>query len=138
MFNGVTKDGHYRLQLASQLPEQKYLDTPLHCLGRSTGADPGFVLGGGALVSCSTSTPINHIVFFLQNSASCIRKPQVISGGGVRNPLHPPPRSAPDQPALKSKMDKLEAYQNSFPIRKEFWATKCYRQKNSVLLNGSP
>ena len=29
-----------------------------------TGADPGFFLGGGALVSCSTSTPINHIVFF--------------------------------------------------------------------------
>ena len=28
-----------------------------------TGADPGFFLGGGALVSCSTSTPINHIVF---------------------------------------------------------------------------
>ena len=28
------------------------------------GADPGFYLGGGALVSCSTSTPINHIVFF--------------------------------------------------------------------------
>ena len=23
-------------------------------------------LGGGALVSCSTSTPINHIVFFAQ------------------------------------------------------------------------
>ena len=29
-----------------------------------TGADPGFFLGGGALVSCSTSTPINHIVLF--------------------------------------------------------------------------
>ena len=29
------------------------------------GADPGFFLGGGTLVSCSTSTPINHIVFFL-------------------------------------------------------------------------
>ena len=29
-----------------------------------TGADPGFFLGGGALVSCSTSTPIIHIVFF--------------------------------------------------------------------------
>ena len=28
------------------------------------GADPGFSLGGGALVSCSTSTPINHKVFF--------------------------------------------------------------------------
>ena len=39
------------------------------------GADPGFFLGAGALVSCSTSTPINHIVFFffffLQNT-SCI------------------------------------------------------------------
>ena len=28
------------------------------------GADPGFFLGGGALVSCSISTPINLIVFF--------------------------------------------------------------------------
>ena len=44
------------------------------------GADPGFFLGGGAFVSCSTSTPINHLVFFWQNN-SCIRKPQVISGG---------------------------------------------------------
>ena len=47
----------------------------------SAGADPGFLLGGGALVFCSTSTPINHIVLFLQNT-SCIRKPQVISGMG--------------------------------------------------------
>ena len=29
-----------------------------------SGADPGFFLGWSALVSCSTSTPINHIVFF--------------------------------------------------------------------------
>ena len=50
-------------------------------LGSTTGADPGFFLGGGALVFCSTSTPINHIVFCFQNT-SCIRKPQVISGGG--------------------------------------------------------
>ena len=57
------------------------------------GADPGFFLGGGALVSCSTSTPINHIVFFSQNT-SCIRKPQVISGEGAHR-LHPPPRFAP-------------------------------------------
>ena len=42
-----------------------------------TGVDPGFFLGGGALVACSTSTPINHIVFF-------------------SHPLHPPARSAPD------------------------------------------
>ena len=66
--------------------------------GQNPGADPGFFLGGRALVSCSTSTPINHIVFFLQNT-SCIRKPQVISLGGRRggggHPLYPPPRSAP-------------------------------------------
>ena len=31
-----------------------------------TGADPGFFLGGGALVSCSTSTPINHSFFFAE------------------------------------------------------------------------
>ena len=43
------------------------------------GADPGFFLGGGALISCSASTPINHR-FFLQNT-SCIRKPQ-----GMRTP----------------------------------------------------
>ena len=66
-----------------------------------TGVDPGFFLGGGALVSCSTSTPINHIVFFLQNT-SCIRKPQVISGGGGAHPLHPPPRSAPVYFTLKA------------------------------------
>ena len=59
------------------------------------GADPGFFLGGGALVSFSTSTPINHIVFFFLQNTSCIRKPQVISGGwGVCTPctlpLDPP------------------------------------------------
>ena len=62
----------------------------------TAGADPGFFLGEGALVSCSTSTPINHIVFFFSQNTSCIRKPQVISrgGGGVRTPctlsLDPP------------------------------------------------
>ena len=58
-----------------------------------TGADPEFFLRGGALVSCSTSTPINHIIF-LQNT-SCIRKPAGhLGGGGVRTPctlpLDPP------------------------------------------------
>ena len=70
-----------------------------HCIkcpsDLDTGADPGFFLGGGALVSCSTSTPINHIVFFFLQNTSCIRKPQVISRGGGAHPLHPSPRSAP-------------------------------------------
>ena len=54
-----------------------------------TGADPGFFLGGGALVCCSTSTPINHMVFLFLQNTSCIRKRQVISGGGGVHPLHP-------------------------------------------------
>ena len=58
---------------------------PLAALYPTAGADPGFFLGGGAPISCSTSTPINHIVFFLQNT-SCIRKPQVISGVGCAPP----------------------------------------------------
>ena len=63
--------------------------------GEMTGADPGFFLGGGTLVSCSTSTPINHIVFLFFKNTSCIRKPQVISRGeGARTPctlpLDPP------------------------------------------------
>ena len=63
-----------------------------------SGADPGFFLGGGVLVSCSTSTPINHIVFFFWQNTICIRKPHAISGGrggGGAHPLHPLPRSAP-------------------------------------------
>ena len=67
--------------------------TPAKFDKSGTGADPGFFLGGGALVSCSTSTPINHIVFFLQNT-NCIRKPQVISGEGAHPPA-PSPKIRP-------------------------------------------
>ena len=91
-----------------QCQEQCIAHIPYYLLGfvtctffPTTGVDPGFFLGGGALISCSTSTPINHIVlFFLLQNTSCIRKPQVISGRGA-HPLHPPPRSAPGQPFSK-------------------------------------
>ena len=65
----------------------------------SAGTDPGLFLGGGALVSCSTSTSLNHIVFFFWQNTSCIRKPagHLGGGGGGTRPLHPPPRSAPAQ-----------------------------------------
>ena len=59
-------------------------------------ADPGFFLGGGVLVSCSTSTPYKPHSFFLaeyqlyQKTASHLR-----GGGRSAHPLHPPPRSAP-------------------------------------------
>ena len=43
---------------------QNFATTIINSNSIVPGADPGFFLGGGALVSCSTSTPINHIVFF--------------------------------------------------------------------------
>ena len=55
-----------------------------------------FFLGGGALVSCRTSTPINHIVFFLFFCRiSVVLENRRSSRGGGAHPLHPPPRSAP-------------------------------------------
>ena len=51
------------------------------------------------LLYFNTNRP--HSFLFLQNT-SCIRKPQVISGGGAY-PLRPPPRSAPA--ALKLEMN---------------------------------
>ena len=61
-----------------------------------SGADPGFFLGGGALVSCSTSTPINHIVFFCRIPVVLENRRSSQGGGGGAHPLHPPPRSAPE------------------------------------------
>ena len=56
-------------------------------------ANPGFFLGGGALVSCSTSTPINHIVFFCRIPV-VLENHRSSQGGGVHTPytlpLDPP------------------------------------------------
>ena len=66
----------------------------------STRSGSRIFLGGGALVSCCTSTPINHIVFFcripveLENRRSS--QGGGGGGGGPAHPLHPPPRSAPE------------------------------------------
>ena len=62
--------------------------------GGDAGADPGFFLEGGALVSCSTSTPINHIVFFCRIPV-VLENRRSSQGGGGAHPLHPPPRSTP-------------------------------------------
>ena len=70
-------------------------------------------LGGGALVSFSTSTPINHIVFFFLQNTSCIRKSQVISGRGGAHPLHPPPRSAPDNDDVVDMMIMISGRMSS-------------------------
>ena len=51
-------------------------------------------LGGGALISCSTSTPINHIVFFGRIPDVLENRRSSQGGGGVRTsctlPLDPP------------------------------------------------
>ena len=61
-----------------------------------TGADPGFFLGGGALVSFSTSTPINHKVFFFFCRIPVVLENRRSSQEGEgAHPLHPRPRSAP-------------------------------------------
>ena len=60
----------------------------------TSGVDPGFFLGGGALVSCSPSTPINHIVFFFGRIPVVLETRRSSQGGGGAHPLHPPPRSA--------------------------------------------
>ena len=64
---------------------------------RNTGADPGFFLWGGALVSCSTSTPINHIVFLLFRRIPVVLENRR-SSGGVRTPCTLPL----DPPLLKT------------------------------------
>ena len=62
--------------------------------GIRAGADPGFFLGGGALVPCSTSTPINHIVFFFAEYQLYQKTAGHLRGRGVRTPctlpLDPP------------------------------------------------
>ena len=59
------------------------------------GADPGFFLGGDPLISCSTSTPINHIVFFFCRIPVVLENRRSPQGVGCAPPAHPPPRSAP-------------------------------------------
>ena len=65
------------------------------------------ITGGGALVSCSTSTPINHIIFFFSRIPVVLENRRSSQGGGgVCAPLHPPPRSAPGL-SLQTKKSAL-------------------------------
>ena len=74
----------------------------LTIIDHHAGADQGFFLEWGAVVSCSTSTPINHIVFFcIIPVVSENRRSSQEGGGGGAHPLHPsqdPPLSRPQTP----------------------------------------
>ena len=78
---------------------------PHACLG----ADPGFFLGGDALVSCSTSTPINHIFFVFCRIPVVVENHRSSQGRGGVHPLHPPPRSAPDANVIQANTFKLKS-----------------------------
>ena len=59
-----------------------------------TWADPGFFLGGGALVSCATSNTIKPHSFFCRIPV-VLETAGHLRGRGGAHPPHPPPRSAP-------------------------------------------
>ena len=82
----ITTPGEFAQAIFDKL--SGVISTKFHFGSTCTGADPGFFLGGGALVSCSTSTPINHIVFFFAEYQLYQKTAGHLSG-------HPPPRSAP-------------------------------------------
>ena len=80
------------------LPREK---TALEKLWLHSGADPGFFLVGGALVSCSTSTPMNHIVFFFGKMPNVLENCRSSQGGGgvctpCTLPLDPPLNKLPN------------------------------------------
>ena len=89
----MTQEDYHHLEGKTWTIQSLPLMTPGY---RRAGADPGFFLGGGALVSCSTSTPVHHIVFFCVCRIPIVLENRKSSqGGGGAHPLHPPPRSAP-------------------------------------------
>ena len=74
-------------------------------------------LGGDALVSCSTSTPINHIIFFCRIPV-VLENRRSSQGGGRAHPLHPPPTSAA---AHEDEMFKeISSAMVTVPIYKNF------------------
>ena len=102
-------------------------------MSRDQGRIQNFFLGGGALVSCSTS---QQSFFFWQNT-SCIRKPQVITGeGGVHTPctlpLDPPlemlvqakiPNWALQSHSCHSTLENLKCKMTNMMLTASLWAS---------------
>ena len=94
-------------------------------------AAPGFFLGGGALVPCSTSTPINRIFFFFGRIPVVLENCRSSQGGrGVRTPCTL--SLDPSLPGLAAYFDNSVIYFQNFPttlmereIRKLLSFAKC-------------
>ena len=81
--------------------------------GMNSGADPGFFLGGGALVSCCTSTPINHIVFFCRIPVVLENRRSSQRGGGVRTPCTlplDPPLELTQSTSISESKERIKAH----------------------------
>ena len=94
-----------------------------------------FCLGGGALVSCYTSTSINHIYFFFLQNTSCIRKPQVISGGVGCASLPPSPYIRPGMEVLLKVGVNTRCLHVSFKLRLMTLRAKYYRRFRLLILD---
>ena len=87
-----------KIIVGSQLLQQYWMGSSIFDLKKS-GADPGSFLGRGALVSCSTSTLVNHIVFFFGRIPAVLENRRS-SQGGVRTPC-----TLPLDPPLEIKVE---------------------------------
>ena len=78
-------------QTANNVPAESMWAMEMRCKGR--GGSRIFFLGGGALVSCSTSTPISHVVFFFFAEYQLYSKTagHLSKGGGGCAPHAPSP-----------------------------------------------
>ena len=90
------------------------------------GADPGFFLGGGALVSCSTSTPINHIVFFFAEYQLYKKTAGHLRGGGGRMRT---PCTLPLDPSLDANQELASAIRG--PLSRKLRIDQCGRSDDS-------
>ena len=75
--------------------------------------------GEGALVSLSTSTPINHIVFLFFFFAEYqlyqwLENRRSSPGGGGAHPQHPPPTNAPDKQEVRGYLSNPPLWRKYF------------------------
>ena len=92
LVNSVVKSQTILYLILHWSPRKFHLFGRRQELACTQGRIQDFFLGGGALVSCFTSTSINHIVFFFCRIPVVLenRRSSRVGGGGA-HPLHPPP-----------------------------------------------
>lgn len=86
------------------------------------------------IAACFTSTPINHIVFFLfPQYTSHIRKPKVMGGGRGAYSLHPSPKSARDRPLEKPLFNKRSLSVPQEVYKKQWEESGCKAMQDDMM-----